>query len=175
MINQSVRRSVPVIALVASATVGVPVRAGARQFHVGPSIGFDWSAGTLGSTGGTITLDPAYDITDAWRLYGSAHYGLGLDGRSALRHAGSATLGVAYVLDVLSVMPWIGVGIRGSVVFGAANAGIPAVDARLGVDYRPSRYFAWTVQVAYDLSIWNRDAVSDEFSASLGARWTLDL
>ena len=94
----------------------------------------------------------------------------------APRHEVSLAAGIAYVIDVISVLPWVGLGVRGSVLATPAWVGfVPLVEARGGFDYLFSRYFGMTVQVSYGFALANRNSYSDSLTATVGLRWTVDL
>ncbi len=152
-------------------------RATARQLHGGPAIGGSWTSGPRGGGNGLVALHGAYDITDAWRLYANLQYGLGAgDAANTPRHEAGLTAGLAYVIDVVSVLPWIGLGVNGTVIATPGFTGIvPAGELRVGVDYLASRYFGVTFQIAYALVIYPRDSVGDMLSGLIGLRWTADL
>jgi hypothetical protein len=150
----------------------------ARQIHAGPAVGASWTSGPRGGVDGVVGLHGAWDFTDAWRLYANFQYGLGggVDSQNTPRHELSLSTGVAYMIDVLSVLPWVGLGVNGTFVFTPTFTGFaPALEARGGVDYLVSRYFGLTFQISYGFVIWNRDAVGDLLTGLVGLRWTVDL
>jgi hypothetical protein len=151
--------------------------ASGRQLHGGASLGYTPSLGLSGGHSGALGLNGAYDFTDAFRLWSSLEYSLGGgDPNATLRHSGSLTVGVAYVLDLLRAIPWFGLGFRAAVVGTPSWVGfVPAVEARVGVDIPTSRYFAVTTQFAYALPVANRDQVSHIFLLAVGVRFTADL
>ncbi len=149
-----------------------------RQFHGGPAIGASWTSGPRGGVDGVLAAHGAYDFTDAWRIYGNLQYGLGggLDAPNTLRHELTLSTGVAYMIDVVNVLPWVGLGVNGTMIFTPTYTGFaPAVEARGGVDYLVSRYFGLTFQVSYGFVFFNRESVGDLLSGLVGLRWTMDL
>jgi hypothetical protein len=152
--------------------------AGERQLHGGPTLGFGASWGAAGAYDGSVGAFGGYGLSDAFLLYGNVEYALGglNTGPGGVRHRGSLSVGVAYTLDVISVLPWFGLGLQGSLVSGSGGVeAIPAVEARGGADWLIRRYFGLTAQVAYALSWWNRGTVSDAVTATVGVRFTVDL
>lgn len=175
------RRAVIPAALLALGLVGAPglACATARQLHLGPAIGASWTSGPQGGVNGVVSLHGAYDLTDAWRLYANLQYALGAgDAANTPRHEASLSAGVAYVIDILSVLPWIGLGVNGTLVATPVPGQVfvvPVAEARGGVDYLASRYFGLTFQFSYGFVLTNRGQVADMFSGLIGLRWTLDL
>jgi hypothetical protein len=155
-----------------------------RRAFVAPALGYLWAAGAAGSpASGVVALSGAIDLDDTWRVYGGLEYALGAAAVPApagsgpsLRHAGSTSVGIAYVVDVVSIMPWVGVGARVSVVGSPTWTGfVPAAEIRGGFDILITRAVGVVLHVAYGLSIANRDQVSDTVVAIVGARFSGDL
>ena len=149
----------------------------ARQLHGGPAVGFAAITGTSGGYAGVIALNGGYGLNDTWRLYANAQYVLGAgDMRNTPMQAGSLSAGIAYTLDVVSVLPWAGIGFSGAIHATPAFFGIvPAAEARIGVDYLASRYFGLTFQASYAFALLNRETAGDTITALLGLRWSVDL
>lgn len=153
--------------------------AGAQQLHGAAALGYAWSSGPGGGPAAALlSLGGAYGLNDTFRLYANLEYALGIGNapNGTPRHAGSLSIGIAYAIDVLSVVPWAGVGLQGSLVGSAAWVGfVPAVEVRGGLDILTSRYFGLQVQASYGFAFANRDQVGDLFTAIFGVRLTRDL
>lgn len=132
----------------------------------------------MGAVGGVFGLQGGYGLSDAFRIYANVDYGLGVLTASpgSLRHHGSLSFGIAYTLDVISVLPWFGIGLQTSLLATtAAVEWVPFAEARGGVDWLLRRWFGLTAQLAYGLAFANRHLLSDCFTATIGLRFTADL
>jgi hypothetical protein len=153
------------------------VHAGARQVHGGPLSGGALLLGTDLSLGGAISGQLGYGLSDAFRVYGTLEVPItaGLQNGRALVAPGLSA-GVAYTLDVLSVVPWIGLEARGHLVLSPTSGvtWLAGGGARVGVDWLATRYLGLTVQGAYS-ACWFDNGLAHLVNVSVGARWTLDL
>lgn len=118
-----------------------------------------------------------YGITDAFR------FGASLDVPSGARLTSGQiaswpgiSVGIAYSLDVGTVVPWLALEARAHAVFATAAAPTWLVGggARLGVDWLPQRYFGLTFQGTYSACFLD-GGLAHMFGVSVGPRWTLDL
>lgn len=149
-----------------------------RQLHGGPTLGGYGAFGASGGGGGTVGLSGGYGLSDSFRLYTNLEYGLGVDAAMmpGLRHSITLSAGVAYAIDVVSVLPWFGLGLQAGGVFTNNWVGfVPAAEARIGIDWLTSRYFGLTFQAAGTVSFANFTNVMATVSGLAGLRWTVDL
>jgi hypothetical protein len=167
-------------ALFGGSTVPSLARAEARELYLGPTVGGGFSTGVDGGAAGSAGATAGYGLTDAFRVYCNLEYSLGASTSTpppaALRHAATLSAGVAYTLDVASVVPWFGLGAQGAVVVARQWSGVvPAVEARVGLDWLLSRSFGLTFQAAYGLVFANRSHVGDTVTGLAGVRWSWSL
>ena len=143
---------VPVIVI---ATVWAPcVGAFERQWQAGVDLGYagvSWNDEFHGGLGGGVHM--AYGMTDAfnWMLEvgGSGHKVCDDCKRLQVLHAAS---GVAYTLDIIQWVPYLGLLVGGYRWSGAEEASAQyklGFQGALGFDYRPSRSWAVGVQLRY--------------------------
>jgi hypothetical protein len=162
------------------ATVFAPAasHASGRQLHGGPLLGGAILADAEQSAGASIGAQLAWGATDAIRVHASLEAPLTARlSTGRWRVAPGLSAGVAYALDALSVVPWIGVEVRGHAIFdeGAANARwIVGGGPRLGVDWLARRYVGLTVQGAWSACLLD-GAFGQLATVTVGARWTIDL
>lgn len=141
--------------------VTVPRTASAfeRQWHLGAGIGFAAPTRTY-QTGGAVALHAAYGVSDMFdariELRGSLHSKEGHADNTLLQSA----LGVAYKLDIIEWVPYLGVR-AGYYLFGESlprelsggetysrSGGM--IGTMLGVDYALSRSAAVGLEFGYD-------------------------
>lgn len=87
--------------------------------------------------GGGAALGLRYALTDAWTLWGSGGWALhpeaAADGANV--HVAALGGGVAWVFDVVQLVPWASVGVEG-LVFAATETDLAAaVQVAVGADY----------------------------------------
>ncbi len=176
------RRALAVPILAAAACIAPRDSFGsARQIHFAPTLGFAliFAPGASAGPGGSAGLHVAYDITDAFRVYGQFEYSLTTVPTMAstgIRHGGTFAAGIAYAIDVTTVVPWFGIGLQTNVFGQPGWTGLTlGPEVRGGADILASRYVGMTIQVAYGLQLFQRDRVSDVLSVLAGLRLTLDL
>jgi hypothetical protein len=151
---------------------------GARQIHGGPVLGGFLDIDPRAGAGGLVGVNGGYGINDAFRVYVNAAYGLGagFEAAHSPQQIGTVSAGLAYALDVVSVMPWFGIGPQALLVAAPDGPRIAvAAEGRLGVDFLTSRYFGVTVQAAYGFVLYPRPQVGDQITALVGLRWVADL
>lgn len=152
--------------------------AGNRQLEGGASIGVHGATGTHAGIGGLVALHGGLRPNDWLRVYGRLEYGLGagLDLATTPRHHAALSVGVAYVFDVLTFAPWLGIGAVGGYEASASWAGpVVGAEVRLGGDVYLSRYFALTFQIAGAVYLNELTRNWGSFTGTGGLRWTLDL
>ena len=124
------------------------------QWHAGVDLGYaglSWDGEVRSGLGGG--LHGAYGLSDEFNLLlevGASTHSV-CDACSSLRVVHGAT-GVAYTLDVISWVPYAGLLVGG---YGFAGGDLPSAAFRLGfqgalgMDYRPSRWWAVGIQLRY--------------------------
>lgn len=151
--------------------------ASARQLHGGPVAGFAGLVGSNIALGGSVGGQIHYGITDAFRFGASLDVPMGatLTGAQFTSWPG-LSVGVAYSLDVGTVVPWLALEARAHAVFSTAAAPTWLVGggARVGVDWLPQRYFGLTFQGTYSACFLD-GGLAHMFGVSVGPRWTMDL
>jgi opacity protein-like surface antigen len=125
-----------------------------RQWHAGVDLGLaaiSWNDEIRSGLGGGIHV--AYGLTDSYNLMlelGTSSHAIYAD-RPVLR-ANHGALGMAYTLDVISWVPYVGLLVGG---YRFSGAELEEAEHRLGfqgalgLDYRPSRSWAVGVQLRY--------------------------
>lgn len=150
--------------------------AGARQIHGGPTAGFATLIRSDLALGGAVGGQLGYGISDAFRVYGAIDLPAGAsltDGAWVLWPG--AVIGVAYALDNLSVVPWVGLEARWHVPIARSAAAIAiGGGARLGVDWLATRYLGLTVQGSYNALLID-GGLAHSVTVIAGPRWTVDL
>ena len=140
---------------VALATSLVSSRAGAfeRQWHVGGGLGAGFFADSNTSAGPALGLHAAYGLSDMFDVE--------IEGLGALHWRGGEPLdllgvsaGIAYKVDVLSWIPYVGVGLgyyhlRGASLPGALRGDELGLSVDLGLDYALMRSFALGAELRY--------------------------
>lgn len=133
--------------------------------------GFATSTGTLAAPSGTLEVGGWYGLNDAFSLYAEGAYALG-PVSAGLRHAGALSVGAVYGLDVVRVVPYLGLGARFDAI--AANDQLvlgPSAEARAGAYYLLRRGLGLDLQVSYAFPFVNREFASDLFSVTFGIRF----
>jgi hypothetical protein len=141
---------------VATLALARPVRAVEREHHLGADVGGavllvgDKSTPDIG---GAVGAHWAYGLSDAFNLMVEGTWSLVSLGQSSGKGipstrpswVGSAGVGVGYVFDVLSWVPYAGVLVGGYALSGGSIGGVdvlPGVAIALGLDYRFTRRLA---------------------------------
>jgi hypothetical protein len=175
---EMIRSNVALASLFVVAVLACPraASAGARQIHGGPTAGFAMLIGREFAIGGAVGGHLGYGISDAFRVYGSIDLPAGAsisDGAFALWPG--VAIGVAYSLDNLSVVPWIGLEARMHVPFARSAPGwAVGGGARVGVDWLATRYLGLTVQGSYNAMFFD-GGLAHSVTVIAGPRWTVDL
>jgi hypothetical protein len=143
-------RRAGVVALLA-ASLAVTGRAGAveREHQIGLDAGMPLllvqrSSSTMLS-GASLGLHYTYGLSDAFNLIADGGTSLLFAGRSSMPTLSNVDVGVAYVLDVLTWVPWAGLEAGGYALTSDPGGGttvFPGAALALGVDYRFSRSWA---------------------------------
>jgi hypothetical protein len=147
---------VAIAAVALVATDGRPAGAVEREHHVGADLG-----GTMlmvnnkssPDVGGGVGAHWTYGLSDAFNLMVEATWSLvaieTLDSKSTPRNrptwVGNADVGVAYVFDVLTWVPYAGLLVGGYALDGGTIRGtvfLGGLSIAAGLDYRLSRSFA---------------------------------
>jgi hypothetical protein len=152
------RRPVAVLAGIAALACAPGAGAVEREHHVGVDAGYSMLVIGDKSTpdvGAGVGVHWTYGLSDAFNLIADASWSLVAIGEKAVdqntprtRPASvtTANAGVAYVLDVLQWVPWVGVLAGGYAFTGGTIHGttvLPGGAIALGLDYRLSR--SWVV------------------------------
>ena len=173
----SIRATMLITAVIASAATSQGHASG-RQLHGGPLLGGSVMANGDTHVGAMLGAQLAWGATDAIRLFGTVEAPIGPSlSTGRWRLAPGLSAGVAYSLDALSVVPWIGVEVRGHSVLEEGALGprwLVGAGGRVGVDWLARRYVGLTVQGAWSACLLD-GTFSQLASLTLGARWTLDL
>lgn len=142
-----------------------------RQWHAGVDVGLagvSWNDEVRGGYGGGLHL--AYGLTDSYNLLlevgGSSHP---LEAGQPALDVAHGAFGMAYTLDVISWVPYMGLLVGG---YRFAGAELEEADHRLGfqgalgLDYRPSRSWAVGLQLRYHT--FSDDPLSTHYMTSFG-------
>jgi hypothetical protein len=152
--------------------------ASGRQLHGGPLVGASLMANGDTHPGATLGAQLAWGATDAIRLFGTVEAPIGASvSTGRWRIAPGLSAGVAYALDALSVVPWIGVEVRGHSVLEDGARGprwLIGAGGRVGIDWLARRYVGLTVQGAWSACLLD-GTFSQLATVTVGARWTVDL
>ena len=151
------RRVVCFVLVVGLMVISHRVHAFERQWHAGIDFGYagvTWRDQFRKGLGGG--LHGAYGLTDAYNLLlevgASTHFvdSEDCEGCPNLR-TGHAAMGMAYTLDVISWVPYMGLLVGGYRFWGAEQAAEFKLgfQGALGCDYRPSRSWAVGLQARY--------------------------
>jgi len=159
--------AIPAITLTWGSTSG----AFERQWHAGVDLGLasvTWNDQMHGGLGGGLHL--AYGLTDSYNALvevgGSTHAPYADQPSLDVMHAAT---GMAYTLDVTRWVPYMGLLVGGYRFHGAE---LEDADYRLGfqgavgVDYRPSRFWALGLQVRYHT--FSDDPLSTHYVTTFG-------
>jgi Outer membrane protein beta-barrel domain len=131
-----------------------PASAFERQWHLGGGIGAAGFASGPAKIGPALGLHAAYGLSDMFdlraELTGSRH--VRDDGLGNLELY-SAAIGIAYKIDILEWVPYVGLFV-GSYVWGGPGAyanttAFIGVSSAVGLDYATSRSFALGIQARY--------------------------
>ena len=130
-----------------------------RQWHAGATFGYTYLAGPdagYHGLGGALQLQ--YGITDAFNFIGEIGATAHPAGKLVVP---TASAGIVYVIDILSVVPWVGATAGAGDIWltGACggDSNVPCHHGKLalgvpfGLDYQLSRSFALGVQGKYQL------------------------
>jgi len=141
-------------ALVATLLGSSPASAFERQWHLGGGLGVASFAGGEANIGPALGVHGAYGLSDMFdlrgELTGSTHT---LDDGRRL-NLYSASIGLAYKIDVLEWIPYVGL-LVGSYIFSGdgkpanQSGGFIGVSTMLGIDYALSRSFGLGLQLRY--------------------------
>lgn len=162
-------------------------RASERQWQAGLNAGYT----QLMNSGGTAvapkslpgfgaSLSLSYGLTDSLNLIGHADMSFHPGGAPVL--IGGGGVGIAYVLDVLRWVPWIGVTVGGYGVSArepcVTTEDVPCTTGRLGLsapfglDYQFNRRFSLGVHGRYGVLLFgNQNAVDQTISGFLRAQY----
>lgn len=136
-----------------------PAHAYEHQWHAGADVGYTFlTNGDVGLHGLGGALQLQYGITDAFNLFGEVATSVHPAGHVVLP---SASVGLVYVVDILSVVPWVGATAGGADLLqtsgcsanggGACSAGKLALGVPFGLDYQLSRSVALGVHGKYQI------------------------
>jgi hypothetical protein len=144
-------KTVAVAVVLASAAVASPARAVEREQHLGVDLGGgllvigNKSTSDLGASG---MVHYAYGLSDAFNLMVEGGYSLVALGQTAdspktpqtyPESVANADVGIGYVFDVLTWVPYAGILVGGYSLSGGTipeTKLLPGVEAALGLDYR---------------------------------------
>ena len=159
------------VATLAAATA-LPVLAlgGDHDLVLSPRVGFEGSTGPVGGPGALVEFGVQYGLNDAFSLYGVGAYGIAFpDAPRGPRHGGTLAFGAVYAFDVLRVVPYLGVGVRGDLFVGPRDGWItPSAEARVGLRWLLRRGLALSFESAYAFPFIGRDLAADFFSITAG-------
>ena len=167
------------IAAIALAAVLSPRPSAAieRELALSPRVGFAGSTGPVGGPGALVELGAQYGLNDAFSLYAVGGYtAVFPDAPRGPRHGATLAVGVIYALDVLRIVPYLGLGARGDVLVGPLDGWItPSAEARLGLRWLLRRGLAVSFEAAYAFPFVGRELAADFFTASAGVTFLRDL
>ena len=154
-----------------------PAAALERELVLSPRVGYAGSTGPVGGPGAVLELGAHYGLNDAFSLYGVGGYTVAFpDAPRGPRHGATLALGVVYALDVLRVVPYLGVGLRGDLLVGPRDGWItPSAEARVGLRWLLRRGFALSFEAAYAFPVVGRDLAADFLTVSVGVSFLRDL
>lgn len=148
-----------------------------RELVLSPRVGFAGSTGPVGGPGLVVELGAHYGLNDAFSLYGVGGYTAAFaDAPRGPRHGATLAAGVVYALDVLRVVPYVGLGARGDLMFGAQEGWItPSVEARLGLRWLLRRGLGLSFEAAYAYPFVANDLAADLVTVAVGVSFLRDL
>ncbi len=161
----------------ALALAAPPAGALERELVLSPRIGFAGSTGPVGGPGAALELGAHYGLNDAFSLYAVGAYSLAFpDQPRGPRHGASLSVGALYAVDVLRVVPYLGLGVRGDVFTGPRDGWItPSAEARLGVRWLLRRGLGLSFEAAYAFPFVGRDLAADFVTVTAGVSFLRDL
>jgi hypothetical protein len=130
-----------------------------RQWHLGADAGYNLLTGNgLSSNGATFAVNFQYGLNDVFNVYADA---------GTFVHSGvllpNASVGLVYVFDILSVVPWAGGTVGAGDIFATSSCSTGCSSAKFilgvpfGIDYQLSRSFALGVHGKYQLFVGGLD------------------
>ncbi len=167
----------PTFAVVALTLAAPPALALERELVLSPRVGFAGSTGPVGGPGAAVEIGAHYGLNDAFSLYAVGAYTLAFPGDPrGPRHGASLSVGALYAVDVLRVVPYLGLGLRGDVLAGPLDGWItPSAEARVGVRWLLRRGLGLSFEVAYAFPFVGRDLAADFVTATVGVSFLRDL
>ncbi|MDB4928048.1 MAG: hypothetical protein JWM10_532 [Myxococcaceae bacterium] len=154
-----------------------PAAALERELVLSPRVGFAGSTGPMGGPGFVVELGAHYGLNDAFSLYAVGGYTAAFpDAPRGPRHGATLAVGVVYALDVLRVVPYVGLGARGDLMVGAQEGWItPSAEARVGLRWLLRRGFGLSFEAAYAFPFVANDLAADLLTVSVGVSFLRDL
>jgi hypothetical protein len=148
-----------------------------RELVLSPRVGFATSTGPVGGPGAVVELGAHYGLNDAFSLYAVGAYTAAFpDAPRGPRHGATLAVGVVYALDVLRVVPYVGLGARGDVMVGAQEGWVtPSAEARVGLRWLVRRGFALSFEGAYAFPFLANDLAADLVTVAVGVSFLRDL
>ena len=164
-------RALGVIAVLAT-SVAVTGRAHAveREHKIGLDVGVPLLVVQQSSpvvvSGTSFGLHYSYGLSDAFNLLADGGTSLLFAGTPSMATVSNVNVGIGYVLDVLSWVPWAGIEAGGYAMTADPAGGtqvFPGASLSLGVDYRFSRSWAAGIVLRQHL-LFTRDSTLPSFS-----------
>ena len=154
-----------------------PAAALEHELILSPRVGFAGSTGPVGGPGAVLELGAHYGLNDAFSLYGVGAYTLAFpDDPRGPRHGATLAAGVVYSLDVLRVVPYAGIGVRGDLLVGPRDQWVtPSAEARLGLRWLLRRGLGLSFEAAYAFPFVGRDLAADFLTVAVGVSFLRDL
>jgi hypothetical protein len=154
-----------------------PASALERELVLSPRVGFASSSGPVGGPGAVVELGAHYGLNDAFSLYAVGGYNVAFPGAPrGPRQGATLAAGVVYALDVLRVVPYVGLGARGDVMVGPNDGWItPSAEARLGLRWLLRRGLGLSFEAAYAFPFVGRDLAADLVTVTVGVSFLRDL
>lgn len=143
----------------------------ARQLQLSLRGGFATSGGTLAAPSGAVEVGGWYGLSDAFSLYADGGYSVGPLAQG-LRHGAWLAMGAVYALDVVRVVPFVGLGARFDLAAGADTLVLsPSAELRGGLYYLLRRGLGLELQAAYAFPFVGREQSADNVSVTFGVRF----
>jgi hypothetical protein len=163
------------LGLLCALVPALPVRAYEDQLSLSFGAGYAYAASSaLPKSGALFDVAVSYGFAPEGAVRGRVSYALHPD--SEPLHVGSVGLDVLYVIDVVSVVPYFGIGASG---VGRARDGDfdpeAAVQLVAGLDYLVSRAFALELELRPQLLVTQLDDDPIYLGALVAAVWLIDL
>jgi hypothetical protein len=169
-----VRLLPPCAALLSCLAFACPVRAYEDQFTLGLGAGYAHAASSaLSRNGALFDLSASTGLGPVWSLRGRASYAIHPDSQPL--HVTLLDAEVLYLIDVLEIVPYFGLGAGAAGrVFGDDLDVDATVHAVVGLDYLISRALTLELDARPYLLVTELDGAPFYFGVTAGVVWMLD-